>query len=71
MTVHQCPECALRFRYRGVLDSHLRDEHPSFRSEYPVAHRQPTQRWPFEADDFPEPGSGAAVTGGPEAARAD
>jgi hypothetical protein len=51
LAIHQCPMCALRFRYRPVLESHLREEHPSFRCDYPVAHPRLADDWPFEVDD--------------------
>jgi hypothetical protein len=61
MTVHQCPDCTLAFRHRPVLIAHLRDEHPTFRSEYLAAHEEPSHRWPFERDDFPTAqGAGAS-----------
>ena len=37
MTIHQCPDCPLRFRWKTELLAHLRDEHPPFHSLYPVA----------------------------------
>lgn len=33
MDVLQCPVCELRFRSESELDQHLKDDHPSFRTE--------------------------------------
>lgn len=42
MTVHQCPECVLRFATKTELEWHLREEHPTFRHDYPAqVHEHP------------------------------
>jgi Zinc finger, C2H2 type len=43
LTVHQCPECPLRFSSRSELDWHLRNEHTSFRHDYPSRRRPPPE----------------------------
>jgi hypothetical protein len=44
MTVHQCPDCVLRFLTKSELEFHLREEHPAFRHDYPErVHEHPEQ----------------------------
>jgi hypothetical protein len=43
MSVHTCPSCGLGFRWRTVLEYHLRNDHPDVRFEYP-------QQRPADAD---------------------
>ena len=44
MSVHQCPKCELRYSLRTELDYHLREEHPTFRHDYPAAWAHPEDR---------------------------
>ncbi len=41
-TVHQCPSCELRFRYRTELVDHVRRDHPDRALEDDPYHRHPT-----------------------------
>lgn len=39
MTVHFCPFCPLRYRWKSELEAHLHEEHQQFHHDYPTAHR--------------------------------
>jgi hypothetical protein len=43
MSVHQCPDCPLRYATKTELEFHLREEHPGFRHDYPVRHALPAR----------------------------
>ena len=48
MTVHQCPDCELRFATEPELRDHLETEHPG-RVGPPLPHPGPHADWPKES----------------------
>lgn len=46
MSVHHCPYCSLGFRFKTVLEYHVRNDHPKVHADYPVE-RPADAEWPM------------------------